>query len=482
MRMTSLNKASLLCSDLLLSHSRNVGRVDVAIAGVAGASRIAALQPLLGAAITSSKTVWVFDWDWAEFVHMLCTHSQLAAELFSRVTELVQKLCSKQGGQQERQEGVRKAQQDQQGEIGGNGKADVGRMVLHCEDLSGVKGYVVKEELQWLLWAGLHSLHSVCTALQALTAPLILNAIAGLSVAAELCHLERHALGPLGMAAAAEVGVRAAGAGVGVGATAAGVGVGAAGAGVGLGAGAGVGIGAAAAAGVGIRAAAAGVGVGATAAPGMGSRECEETLIDRGLLATEVDKALGDVGSMAAITLQVIGLAAASLKASFVEHGNNQRLSEASAKHAHIMGGSVGSGLANDMSWIKPMAYGSLLEFVDGHLPREAGLREGLQCVGRRLIDAAKAVLQCEGLLGVEGSTLGAVCCKIVDCWDAEGGSRPTSYDLFDQLPMLSEECLSSMPVGFCCNNVRCRNLNGVSEVGLVVKGGAGGGRVLPEV
>ena len=338
------------------------------------------------------------------------------------MTQRVQELHSKHAGQQERQNGVGKAQQDRQGRTGGNREPDVDSTTLQCEVLSGAKGHAVREELQWLLWAGLHSLHSVGTALQALTVPLILNAVAGLSVAAELCHLEQPALGPLLVAAAEEVGVGAAGA------------------------------------------AAAGLGKG------------EELLINGGSLATAVDEALGEAGSMAAITLHVLGLAAASLKASFDEHGSNQRLSEGSAQHALILGGSVGGALADDLSWIKPMAYGSLLESVDGHVPRDASLRATLQCVGRSLIDAAKAVLQHEELLGVKGSRLGAVCCRIVNSLEAEGGSRQNAYELFSQLSMLSEECLSSIAVGFCCNNVRCRNLNGVSEVGLVVKGGGGGG------
>ena len=422
MRLTSANGVGLLCSDLMLSHSRNLGSADAAIEGTPGASRIAALVPSLGAAITSSKMVWVFDWDWVDLVHMLCTHSQLAAELVARVTERVQKHHSKQEGQQERREWVGKAQQDWQGRTGGNREPDGDCTVLHCEVLSGAKGHVVREELQWLLWAGLHSLHSVCTALQALTAPLILNAVAGLSVSAELCHLEQRALGPLVGAAAAEVGVGVA------------------------------------------TAAAAGLGIG------------EDMLNDGRSLAMAVDEALGEAGSMAAITLQVVGLASANLKASFDEHGSKQRLYEGSAQQALTVGGGVGGGLAYDLSWIKPMAYGSLLESVDGHLPREASLKEGLQRVGRSLIDAAKAVLQCEELLGLKGSRLGAVCCKIVDCLDAGVGSRPTSYELFDQLSMLAEECLSRMAVGFCCNNVSCRNLSGVSEMGLVVKGGGGGG------
>ena len=535
MRLTHANEFCLLCSDLLLSQSRNFGKADVAVSGVAGASHIAALQPLLGAAITSSKMIWAVDWDWVDFGHMLCIHSQLAADLTSRVAERVQKLYKQQEGQRERQEGVGKSQQDRQGETGGNGKTDVDPTVLQCELLSGVKGQVVREELQWLLWGGLYSLHSVCTALQALTAPLILNAVAGLSVAAELCQVKQHAPGPIVVVAAAGVGVGTAGAGVklgagvGVGAAGAGVklgagvGVGAAGAGVKVGArvgvgaaaagvevgavvragaagagvevGAGVGAGAAAAgvevgagvgagaagagvevgAGVGVGAAAAGVEVGASAA-GVRLGEHEETLTDGGLLATEVDESLGEVGSMAAITLQVIGLASANLKASFDEHGSKQRLSEGSAQHARIVGVCVGDGLANDLCWIKRMAYGSLLESNDGYLPREASLREELQRVGWSIIGAAKAVLQHDELLGVEGSRLGAVCCRIVDCLDSEGGSRDTSYELFDQLFMLAEECLSSIAVGFCCNNVRCRNLNSVSEVGLVVKGGSAGG------
>ena len=407
------------------------------------------------------------------------------------MTQRVQKLYDKEEGQRERQEGLAKPQQDQQ--TAGDGKADVEPTVMHCEPLSGVKGHAVREELQWLLWAGLHSLHSVCTDLQALTAPLVLDAIAGLSVTAELCHLEQRTLDPLMVVAGVGVGAAAAGAGagaagaeaaaaaavVGSGAAAAAAGVGTGAAGAGAGAAARVGSGAAAAgvgsgaaaAGVGSGAAAAGVGTGAALAAGPG-----KALIDGGNLATAVDKALGEAGSMAAITLQVIGLAAANLGASFDEHGSNQRLSEASAQHARIVEGSVAGALADDLSWIKPMAYGSCLECVDGQVPREASLREGLQCVAMSLIHAAKAVLQCEELLGVKGTQLGAVCCKIVDGLDAEGGSRYISYELFDQLSMLAEECLSRMAVGFCCNNMRCRNLSGVSEVGLVVKGGGGGG------
>ena len=82
MGLTYYIEFCVLCSDLLLSQSHNLMR-DTALTGVAGASPIAALQPLLGAAITSSKSVWVFDWDWADLVHMLCIHSQLAAGLIS---------------------------------------------------------------------------------------------------------------------------------------------------------------------------------------------------------------------------------------------------------------------------------------------------------------------------------------------------------------------------------------------------------------
>jgi hypothetical protein len=134
--------------------------------------------------------------------------------------------------------------------------------------------------------------------------------------------------------------------------------------------------------------------------------------------------------------------------------------------------------------WIKPLAFEVLLHVVENDMCMKPGdLGALLQMIGVQLLHIALTVIDDEGEVCEDMDTgLAAVCCRIVDCldleeWSAlEGSSKPTTYDVVEELRSLATDCLSSMSVGFCCNNLRCRNLVGASELGLVVKAGGGWG------